>query len=248
MSSEKKSTGKQAKPWVPPKAKPKPKVSPGKVLDLAYGGDSRLPDAFVVLVGGPGGVRSITFHRPIGKTDLAADDWVATPTGEVPDLLARADDPDAGKIEENRTKARFASAVAAGLLASGNGGDYTYPEGKVSRSAILAEARAAAKEASKKEKGKPSPDSILGHLPKEVVPQEVALRAHLGSEATVRAAREKFPDSKYRTLGGPQADRVQTRVIYLTGKNRVQAEDAVYRRICCPDSFSSDEEEEEDDE
>jgi len=75
------------------RAKAKPKVSPITGGNFDFSVDPRIGESFVVILAGPSGSRSITFHHPIGKTNLSDECWVATPTGEIPDLLARKDDP-----------------------------------------------------------------------------------------------------------------------------------------------------------
>jgi len=183
-----------------------------------------------VVLSGPDRTKSVSFHRPIGKTDLDGDAWVATPTGEVPDLVARRDDPDEAAVRENRESHRFEAAIAAGYIIRDEDGEVTYPSGE-DRQDVLATARAAAKAAAKKADTKPAPMAYLAHLSAERRAEEDALRQFLQSKAVMRAAENKFPDSTYRTKSGPLADRVQKAQVYLSGKTRAQAEDAVVKRL-----------------
>jgi len=212
------------------RAKAKPKISPISGGNFDFSGDPRLGESFVVVLAGPDRTKSITFHHPIGKTNLEDDDWVATPTGEVPDLIARRDDPDEALIRENREKHRFEAAISAGYVQRDDEGVISYPSG-ADRQQVLSDARATARAAAKKADTKPAPMAYLAHLSAESRAEEDALRQFLQSKAVVLAAEKEFPDSKYRTKSGPMADRVQTAQTYLHGKSRSQAEDEVIRQL-----------------
>lgn len=172
----------------------------------------------------------MTYHRPVGKTDLDDDDWVLTPTGEVPELLARSEDPDEAGIRAKREAFRMACAADKKLVSKSADGEVLYPSGE-SRQSVLAKARAEAKDEAQRRKAKVLPNAHLAFLSAERKKEEDALRAFLSSESTIRAAEKKFPDSQYRTMSGPLADRPQKAVSYLSGKTRPQAEDAVIQRL-----------------
>nr|WNA22210.1 MAG: hypothetical protein [Plasmopara viticola lesion associated narnavirus 3] len=212
------------------RAKAKPKVSPISGGNFDFSGDPRIGESFVVVVVGPDRARTITFHHPIGKTDLDDKDWVATPTSVVPDLVARKDDPNEATIREKRESSRLEAAIVAGYISRDDDDDILYPSGEV-RQDILAEARTAAKDAAKKAGTKPAPMAYLAHLSAERRAEEDALRQFLQSDAVVRAAVRAFPDSTYRTMGGPMADIEQKAVSYLSGQTRAQAEDTVNKRV-----------------
>ena len=192
------------------------------------------------MVAGTGGVQSLTFHHPIGVTEVDGEDWVCTPTGDIPSLLARKDDPDEADRKAKRDKHRLDLAVASGLLIKSTGdGQLVYPDTEINRQDALAAARAAAKEAVKAEKAKLSPDLYIRFLDASIQEKEVAVRQFLAKERTIRAAETKFPNSGYRTRGGPLADRDQEGVPYLSGLGRLRATDAVIKRI-----FGTDDDEE----
>jgi len=211
------------------RAKAKPKISPLTGGNFDFSGDPRVGESFVVVVAGPDRVRSTTFHHPIGITNLEDGDWVATPTSEIPDLVARRDDPGEAAIRENRDKHRFASAVAQGLLTVSDDDVARYPSGEP-RQPALAAARAAAKAAAKAADNKPAAMAYLAHLSAERRVEEDAIRAHLSSDNVTVAAENAFPSSGYRTRSGPLANRSQRAHAGLTnGMTRAQAEDAVNR-------------------
>jgi hypothetical protein len=213
------------------RAKAKPKVSPVSGGNFDYSGDPRIGESFVVVVAGPDRTKTITFHHPIGCTNLEKEDWVATLTSEVPDLIARRDDPDANDLREKREQHRSASAVTAGLLQRvGGDGVVTYPSG-TPRQETLAAARAAAKAAARTAGQKPAAMAYLAHLSAERRVEEDAVRGHLSSPAVIRASEEAFPDSTYRTMSGPLADRPQQAQAYLHGMSRAQAEDEVVKQL-----------------
>lgn len=213
------------------RAKAKPKVSPITGGNFDFSGDPRIGESFVVVIAGPSGHRSFTFHHPIGVTRLDSDVWVCTPTSEIPDLVARRDDPNAATIRENRERHRFDAAITAGLLVKDAvSGEIRYPSG-AERQPTLAAARAAAKEAAKRLKQKAEPLAYLAHLSADRRVEEDAVRAFLGSETVVRASELRYPDSTYLTRSGPLQDREQQALSYLEGKTRSQAEDEVVRQL-----------------
>jgi len=223
------SAGKAAAPVF--RAKAKPKVSPVTGANFDYSVDPRIGESFVVVIAGPSGSRSFTFHHPIGKTPLDALCWVCTPTSEVPDLVARKDDPYEATIRTNRERHRFDAAISAGLLEkSAETGDILYPSGE-ERQPALAAARAAAKMAVKGKGQKPDPLAYLAHLSAERRVEEDAIRAFLASNRVVAASEKAFPDSSYTTCSGPLQDREQEALDYLSGKSRAQAEDEVVKHL-----------------
>jgi len=223
------------------RTKAKPKVNPVTGGNFEFVVESRIGDSFVVVMAGPNGIQSFTFHHPIGVTDVDSEDWVCTPTGDIPSLLARRDDPDEADRKAKRDKHRLDLVVTAGLLKkSSDDGLLTYPGTGVNRQDAIATARTEAKVAVKAEKGKPTPDLYIRFLPKEVQDAETSIRKLLADAKTIRAAETKFPSSGYRTRGGPLADRDQEEVDYLSGKSRPQAYDAVTKRIFGLDSSDDD--------
>jgi hypothetical protein len=223
------------------RTKAKPKVNPVTGANFEFVNESRIGDSFVVVMAGPSGVQSFTFHHPIGVTDVDDEDWVCTPTADIPSLLARRDDPDEADRKAKRDKHRLDLVVTAGLLEKDDDdGPLTYPDTGVNRQDALAKARTEAKSAVKAEKGKPSPDLYIRFLPKEVQEAESSVRKLLAEKKTIQAAETKFPASGYRTRGGPLADRDQEEVDYLSGLSRPQASDAVVKRIFGLDTESDD--------
>lgn len=213
------------------RAKAKPKVSPITGGNFDFSVDPRIGESFVVVIAGPSGAKSITFHHPIGKTKLGGDVWVATPTGEIPDLLARKDDPNESTIRENRETHRFDAAISAGLVVkAAETGVIHYPSG-VERQPTLAAARAAAKDAAKKAEQKPASLAYLAHLSAERRVEEDAIRAFLASKSVILASEKAFPDSKYLTKSGPLQDRCQKAQAYLSSMTRAQAEDEVVKQL-----------------
>jgi len=213
------------------RTKAKPKVNPVTGASFEFASEPRVKDSFVVVLAGPGGVQSFTFHHPIGLTDVDDEDWVCTPTGDIPSLLARQVDPDEADRKAKRDKHRLDLALAAGLLKSNGEDQLTYPNTEVNRQDALVLARSQAKDAVKAEKGKLTPDLYIRFLPKEVQDAETSVRKFLASKKSIREAEMKFPASGFRTRGGPLADRDQEEVEYLSGLLRPQATDAVVKRI-----------------
>lgn len=65
----------------------------------------KLKDSFILVIGSPEGGVEITFHHPIGETDLDDDDWIGTPTGDIPSLLERKANPRAQRAKDARNSA-----------------------------------------------------------------------------------------------------------------------------------------------
>jgi len=214
------------------RTKAKPKVNPITGANFEYVNESRIGDSFVVVIAGPGGVQSFTFHHPIGVTDVDMEDWVCTATADIPSLLARKDDPDEADRKARRDRYRLELCVADGLLEKRAGdGLLVYPGTDINRQDALAAARAAAKDAVKADRGKPSPDLYIRFLDASIQEPESLVREKLADIETIRRAETQIPTSGFRTRGGPLADRDQEEVDYLNGKTRPQASDAVTRRI-----------------
>lgn len=214
------------------RTKAKPKINPVSGANFEYANEPRIGDSFVVVVAAAGAVQSFTFHHPIGKTDVDVDDWVCTPTGDIPSLLARQDDPDEADRKSKRDKYRLDLAVDKGLLKKTSvDGQLVYPDTEINRQDALAKARADAKAAVKAEKGKPSPDLYVRFLDGSIQEKEELIRKFLANKATITRAENQFPSGGYRTRGGPLADRDQEEVDYLSGLSRSLASDAVVKRI-----------------
>lgn len=176
----------------------------------------------------------MTVHRPIGVTQLEDDDWVVSETSDIPNLLARAEHPDAKRIEEQRsTERRFlAAAAATGLVVSGAGTARSVegPDGS-DFFAALAEARRLAKAQAPKGQ-QPTPDAYKRLLiSDEMRAANEAYLTAISSEAVRTQAEGMFPLPAYETRGGPLADRPQVARPSLKGKSRAQVKDALGRAI-----------------
>lgn len=109
-----------------------------------------MPESFVQVLAYESKHMQITFHRPIGKTNLSAEDWVATETAEVPSLLERQVNPDAKVINDRIRIKIFELATTANLFTQVDGKVfYTFDMSKT-RADYLAEARKKAREATPK--------------------------------------------------------------------------------------------------
>jgi len=190
-------------------------VTPTQGLSAEYRGDSRIKDAFVVTVSGPGGTRSFTVHHPIGDTPLGDGAWVFSPVGEITTLLSRAENPHEKRTEELRAKRRISWAVQKNLAKfDSDGSTLLLPCGK-KRAELLKEAHRAAKDAAKSKNTKPGAQDFLAFLSPQEKKEETALSDYLKSETVVRAAEKGIPLPPYETCGGPLADHKQVGVKYL---------------------------------
>nr|WNA22205.1 MAG: hypothetical protein [Plasmopara viticola lesion associated narnavirus 1] len=232
MSSESKKSAPIARgPAVKTVRKPT-KVLPTAGLQAEFQADKRIADAFTVHVLGPTGGRSLTFHHPIGCTDLEDGEWVLTPSTEVPSLLSRAENPHAKRIEGLRAKARNALAVKKGLAKQADlDGPLQYPDGS-DRTAALSSAHSAAKEAAKsKEQSKAAPGAFLGFLDPKVKEYEIALSDFLKSEEVRLKIEKEIPLPDFETCSGPFEDQEQEAVEWLDKLPPQSALDAVVKLL-----------------
>lgn len=200
-----------------------------------------LGDSFVVVVGGNGlSAMSLTFHHPIGITQLEENDWVCTPTGEIQTLLDRAKRPDQEKVAKLRSAKRNDIAVAAGLLVRSDNA-LLYPGQKDgSRISVLETAKKAAKAAAK---AKQTPKQIEKKAKIEFGPSdhleylgnyrdsELALVALWAMPETITAVEVAHPYAPYMTRSGPLADRDQVALEHLKGCTRQAAYDKTIQSI-----------------
>jgi len=228
--------GKPGKGTGPPRTKNvqvAAKLFPNMRWDASFVGSSNsfLKDCFVLVLAGGVSVRQLTYHHPIGFTDLGEDEWVASETSEINTLIARAGHPDEKSTEAKRLTARYESAVTASLLVK-TGDEYFYPAytGE-SRSKLLSAAKKAAKEAAGEgNKSKVSDADVRARLLSELQSKEAAVRSHMATKEVIDASVAAFPLPAYETKGGPYADRPQTAVAFLSKKSKQQALDLLLRR------------------
>jgi len=216
-----------------PKAKPRgvpsffPRTSATKKLSLDHHNDgleikgsSSLRDAFLIIVGKPGGDTAVqlTFHHPIGKTPLEKDDWVATPTLEVKNLLQRAEDPFLAEKKKRAEQECFDYAVSRGWLLRASDG-FNFWDGQP-RSDFK-----------RLQKGL-EPDSFLAQVPSAL--EKIAV------EEDIRSRRDKLFEqiesvkSSYETKSGPSWDRSQVAIANLKGLTSSQVMDRIIQNLTRP--------------
>lgn len=186
-------------------------------------------ESFVVFVGGeiPS---SITYHRPIGVTPLGSDEWVATPTEELPLLLSRAQDPRLKAVQAAYEAHLLNQAVVANHLVRREGVVFLPGNTTLSRADITAAAEAAAK--AKLAAGRnPKASEIVEEFPSSVKDQEKVLRTFLSSEVAREAARAAHPLPRYETVGGLRGDRKQTGDPRYKGKSQKEVRDMIVRSL-----------------
>lgn len=91
--------------------------------NLAVKGSNFLKEGLLVMVMAPGKPPvQITFHRPLGKTPHSPDEWIATPTSDVSELLRRLVDPYEVQRKQQVEQECLAHAVSQGWLFEGQEG------------------------------------------------------------------------------------------------------------------------------
>jgi hypothetical protein len=220
-------------------------VKADKISDYTLAPTKGLQGAFVVaMVSEKGLPDQLTFHRPIGWTDLAAEEYVCTPTSDIHTLLAGSEDPREAPLSKLENLVFLELAVRDGLLfqVSSTDDPYPYPNGE-DRDLALSRAEKAAKDRIKTleaehkalQQGKPKA-AVFKH---NVTRNQFLNEEHLGYERDlqehkrlVRAEiRERVPRT-YRTLGGPLRDQPQRRCPMIPkGATEQEAKNAVYKTV-----------------
>jgi hypothetical protein len=157
--------------------------------------------------------RELTVHRPIGETDLAKDDWVATPSGEVPILLSRRKNPYVAQISAARQEYLESVLVQEGLLIEDAAGNVTLPCGK-SRAAYHAEIKTAWAASNPPKDQKYDFERELSRSIGEAAREETEVRNRL--TALGPGADTKFV-STFRTRSGPNSDQDQVALKWAKG-------------------------------
>lgn len=125
-----------------PRVKVPQKLNPTKKSDVTFSKPPGMPECFVMLVAYEGRSSQLTLHRPIGITQLSADDWVSTESSDVIHLLERKDNPDAPVLNRKIREKTLRLAIDAKIFKEGDDGKIFYPEdGKKTRTTYLTEAR-----------------------------------------------------------------------------------------------------------
>jgi hypothetical protein len=194
------------------------------MAEVKFSAEAALRESVVVAVVTASGQEQFTVHRPIGVTDLAADEWVVTRTVDVPSLLARAERPDKKTVDEERTRALYAAAAGDvqnvtlldGVLLLGG-----QPRPGLTRAARQAAVRAAG------EGRVPAADAYISHLPEELREVERSLREFLSSERNITRAAEAHPYAPYCTRSGPTAAQDQVAKAAWKGRSLAQVRDAL---------------------
>jgi len=223
-----------AQVWRTARADPKPKLKATDHNLLQYVTDSRFPkkEAFSIAVVDANRTHTVTYHRPIGITDLGDNEWVATPSDQIHYLFDRAKRPDEQAVLERRRIGALEILVERQLL-QGEAPDYTYVDlGDLGpRRTLIATARRAAEEEAKAQGTKALADAYLAKLPPEVTTSEMRIRTTLGSEEFSDTVAERFPFRPYVTRSGQLADQDQWAIEFLTGKSMGEAKDTLLRML-----------------
>lgn len=196
-------------------------------------GNKLLPEAFVVVVSVPGIItRQLTFHHPIGFTNLARDAWVCTPSSDVQDLLNRAEHPQFTEVQSKRRAHMRASAISNGLLTVKEVDGvhhYCYPGGD-DRNESLNAARAELKA-----KKATDPEGVKGltansFLTAQNRAAEMALHDYYSSYEVRKAAEDNVPLPSYETCSGALANQRQVKLA-LDANHALDAVDTLVARI-----------------
>jgi hypothetical protein len=202
-----------------------------KMLKLANV-NSSIGEFGIACIVGPHGSTQYTICRPIGITNLRADDWTLIKSDEIPVTLSRAKDPRQGEINQIRSMTKNRMLVAAKLLTQKEVDGtpvFYYPSDSVNPRNILLNSAAVEKKSMvsslkkemeslpKKNSGREKQElnsriqkasDILEYLKEEDRKSEVAIRNYLANPKVQAEVLNKHP-TLHRTLVGPFGDQQQ---------------------------------------
>jgi len=207
-----------------------PKLSAEAKTTLALSGTKSFPkkEAFCVVIASDNGLVQMTYHHPIGITELDEDSWIATESEQIHYLFERKIDPRRKTTDANRQIHQLAAAVTASLLERTEDGEYVF-HGQTahgSRKALIRQARLDAKDA-----GQNSPESYIQHLPDDVRELERQFRRFMVNETVKANAAIAHPYPAFATRSGLHATQEQVAVAFLEGKDYDEAREAVINRL-----------------
>eukprot|EP00737_Agarophyton_chilense_P003361 gb/GEZJ01003935.1/.p1 GENE.gb/GEZJ01003935.1/~~gb/GEZJ01003935.1/.p1 ORF type:complete len:247 (-),score=18.70 gb/GEZJ01003935.1/:253-993(-) len=209
---------------------PLPKYSATKPITGVWSKRPELPEAFVMYIGGT----QFTYHHPIGITDLAGEEWVATPTRDVESLLSRRKDENLSAWAESLAKHIRAKVLNASkgrkLLQESGREAYSFEGNIVPVTVHITNAKTTAKAA-----GSSAKDWVKFLLP-EQAQSEKAFQDALETTQPDETWIENNPKPKFQTMGGPTATYAQSPVSYLKGLDTDSALNAVMRKALGMDS------------
>jgi len=212
--------------------KVKPRLNPTHDAGIEFAGDKTVKDGFVAIVCGPGYYSQVTYHHPIGCTNLKGDVYVCTPTKDVQSLILGKDNPYASDIISARKKHILKKCVGLSKLKflDTNEEIVGYPNG-TNRSQALKAARAALKDFKVKE-----PDgtkTYLDFLSPEDKQAETDYLTYSSKEEVVKRAEAEFPDRPYETCSGLY-NQVKQEPSWVEGKSPSDAMKLLVSRISMP--------------
>jgi hypothetical protein len=221
-----------------------PSTSPGETLKVKLAKDAKV-EYLRIFVGGPDGETpyEIILHRPVGKTNLAATDWVSSSPANFQLLLTRSEDPEEKNLLLKRMEHKKKAAVDDGKIKIDSTGVVKYPSG-TNRNEFLEPFRKKVKELVKdrnraiddwkKADGKtrsPTPPSklkendellkLLSLDSRDDSKAELAFAKFMNSEKVTEDAEKAFPQN-YETKGGTYMELPQVALGWANGLTKEQ--------------------------
>jgi len=232
-SSEKKKKSENRVPFTRERKVPAT-VTPNRESKLRYSAQGDLAESFVVVaIAGDNFQQQMVFHRPIGVTPLAKDEWVCSLQQDIPFLIMRREDPEAESRKQKVQKRLFAIAVdklsQEGLSIEIRDDEVHYNDKH--RPSLLHHARQHAKAAGLKDSTEGGPPPYLKYLDQKDRFIEMKLIFTLRDDELRNQAERETAQTGFETRGGASAEKSQQPVPYLKGKDRLQAYDAMVKRL-----------------
>lgn len=161
------------------------------------------------------------------------DDWVATPQGEILDLIARVGSPQVQETERARARHRLDLLVTSGALErEPESGTLTFKTGKVIRSEYLNAERKAAKGTNYFKDGLSLEQLAAETASRESCRlQEVEIQKLFALDSTKVACEVQYPMAPFETRSGPCSDRSQIAIPWFKGKGSADASQTVTGRL-----------------
>lgn len=180
-------------------------------LEFAKSPENALKGAFEIII--TNGVLNtrVTFHSPIGITDLEKTDWVCTASADVPVLIQRKENPDAGSLQAERARARTQLLIQSKLLEEEDGKVFFPGELRATRDDINRLAREKCKAYEKDSKMKLGDHGYLAFLTAKVKECENRIIKASAEDSFKETVNQMVPDN-YRTRSGVSYNTDQVRI------------------------------------
>jgi hypothetical protein len=187
--------------------------------------DPQVGDYLRIILVKPGASSDFTIHRPIGKTDLASDDWVLSDPTELAQLVQRKEDPAHERRQADLNSAVHAACLSSAVVVANADGAFEYA---VTSNGTRSEFLGILKDAKKQAGSSWNRSHWLNASRDARAGYELALDR---TKAAVTATWELNNPDNYRTRSGARMSTDQESLGWAKAKTLTQIEDTLREAI-----------------